>query len=96
MGELPDGTWVPDEPPHRGAHPQGWMDLTPQQRVIHYNRNLPGGCDHRADLEFWPEALREAWSFDPYAHVAHIDLCFKSAGDCDCQTCEGNFGIWRG
>lgn len=50
-----------------------WERLTPGQRVIHSNRNLPKGCTHKASLEDWPEGLREAYSYDPYNHTTHTE-----------------------
>lgn len=52
-------------------HSEYWIKLTPHQRVLHYNRNLPHNCDHKANLDEWPIDLREPFSFDPYAHIDH-------------------------
>lgn len=94
MGEMPDGSFEFDEPPKAGAHQAWWMALSPLERVVHYNRNLPKGCTHKASLLDWPVELREAYSFDPYAHTAHLRP-HKSVSDCDCQTCDAKFGLIR-
>lgn len=77
-----------------------WNMLTPTQRVIHYNRNLKPGCTHKANLLDWPEDLREAYSFDPYAHVSHYDEHHTKekffAGTCECNGCTKNVGLERG
>lgn len=77
-----------------------WAILTPQQRVIHYNRNLVAGCPHEANIMDWPEDLWDSFSFDPGAHVSHIDIkhtvaAFK-AGTCECDGCLKNVGLERG
>lgn len=60
-------------PVTKSGHPQEWLNLTPEQRVIHYNRNLPVNCPHTARLGDWPKDLQESYSFDPYAHVSHSE-----------------------
>lgn len=76
-----------------GLSELAWEGLTPEERVIQYNRHLPVGCDHPADIKSWPEGLRESFSHDPYFHTAHmvphgVDVDVP----CECQTCEGHFG----
>lgn len=99
MGEMPDGSFEPDTPPKRGGHQQSWMDLTPEQRVLHYNRNLPKGCTHKASLFDWPVELRHAFSFDPYFHVAHgmpHTAAGFFSGTCECEACVNDIGLERG
>ena len=52
-----------------------WAALTPDQRVVHYNRwrSTHTRCDHVANLHDWPVDLRESYSFDPYSHTAHME-----------------------
>ena len=74
-----------------------WLALTPEQRVIHYNRNC--SCEHKASPANWPADLIEGFSFDPYFHTAHLQTCerpVKSINECECQMCLGKFGIERG
>lgn len=73
-----------------------WGVLTPEQRVAHANRSLPSNCAP-AKFENWPdERLHEAYSFDPYAHTAHMDKCQrpeKTIDECTCQMCVRKIGI---
>lgn len=73
-----------------------WGAMTPEQRVIHSNRNLPPGCDHKANLLDWPESLQEAYSYDPYFHTTHMmphDVKKFFMGTCECQMCVQKIGI---
>jgi hypothetical protein len=94
MGEMPDGTFEPDTPPLRGGHPQWWMDLTPEQRVTHYNRTKPSWAP-LADINSWPDALREAFSFDPYFNTPNgplHDVKKFFTRSCDCIQCRAKIG----
>lgn len=76
-----------------------WNALTPEQRVIHYQRNRVPGCDHSAESGVWPEPLRVEYSFDPYAHIQHMmphDIKKFFMGTCECQTCVLRMGIEDG
>ena len=80
------------------TQPQWWLDLTTEQREIHYNRTRK--CNHEYKFPF-PEhpELRDAYSYDPYAHTSHspphsAELFFM--GKCPCNTCVLGFGIERG
>lgn len=77
-----------------GLSAADWRALTPDQRVVHYNRYKR--CEHAADLFSWPVELREEYSHDPYFNTPHllvhsVELFFR--GLCECQTCAGKFGI---
>lgn len=89
-----------DAKPARGGHPQWWMDLTPAERVAHYNRNLAYGCTHKASIFDWPPDLVMAYSFDPYAHVSHDDVHHSKeaffARTCECNACVRNVGLEKG
>lgn len=84
-----------------GLSESEWMGLSTEDREIHYNRwrVTHTNCDHPYDGSKVPEALRGAYSFDPYYHTAHmiphsIEKFFQ--GTCPCQTCQLGFGIERG
>jgi len=68
----------------------GWYGLTPEERVIHYNRQ--NVCEHKADIRAWPELLREQYSLDPYANTPHLSPHKRQDKTCACQTCIGQFG----
>lgn len=80
-----------------------WYALTPQERIIHYNRNRPADCDHPFVYRgiaghVDDDRLLEAQSFDPYANTPHMfphSVEKYRAGTCDCQTCDGKFGLER-
>lgn len=76
-----------------------WNAMTPEQRVIHSNRNLPDGCNHTADLSTWSAPLQSEYSFDPYFHTPHMmshDIKKFFMGTCECQTCVLRMGIEDG
>jgi hypothetical protein len=74
-----------------------WEVMTTFEREIHYNRNRT--CKH---VYHPPEddRLRDAYSFDPYAHICHDDDCHTPqkffAGTCECSMCVNNVGLERG
>jgi hypothetical protein len=69
-----------------------WNDLSPIERVEHYNRQLPiRGCNHKANFFEWPEELRDCYSRDPYFHIAHMEICSHKT-DCYCQMCANRIG----
>lgn len=78
-----------------------WYGMTPEQRIVHYNRNCP--CEHPfvyhgIEGNVNDERLLDQQSLDPYANTSHsrphsVELFFQ--GLCICQTCEGKFGIPR-
>lgn len=70
-----------------------WYDMTPVQRVTHYNRQ--NKCEHVLDIESWPELLRESWSYDPYTHTAHMIAHKPQDETCTCQGCDLKIGISR-
>lgn len=72
-----------------------WEKLSPEERVIHYNRNLSVGCTHKANLHDWPVDMRESYSFDPYAHTVHTIL-HSISEMCECNNCVHDMGIERG
>jgi len=79
-----------------------WAALTPEERVIHYNRQ--GICEHKANLFDWPPDLRDSYSHDPYFHTAHMIPCQRwgikapqrNSIVCECQMCLLQIGIERG
>lgn len=82
-----------------------WSGLTIEQRLAHYRRQ--DVCEHRytyAGIEtdkgvfdLSDKRLEEQYSFDPYAHTAHMFPCRKKTdAECDCQMCAQKIGIWRG
>lgn len=76
-----------------------WKTLSPEERVIHYNRNLPQGCTHKANLHDWAPDLREAYSLDPYAHTVHTlehTVSGFLSGTCECNACVSDAGMERG
>jgi hypothetical protein len=71
-----------------------WSALTPEDRVVHYNRNC--SCEHKANIHDWPVDLRESYSFDPYFNTAHMEVCQRpkvSIKDCPCQMCKARIGV---
>jgi hypothetical protein len=75
-----------------------WDALQPEERVVHYNRNLSGRCEHKANLSDWPVDLRDSYSHDTYFHTAHMETCQKpkvQMKDCPCQMCRGRIGTGR-
>lgn len=74
-----------------------WNRMTTEEREIHYNRNRP--CKH-VYCAPRDERLRDAYSYDPYAHTSHDDECHSPkkffAGTCECTACVKNVGIERG
>lgn len=73
-------------------HSDWWFEMTAMERVIHYNRNLPKGCTHKADLMAWPMEFREPWSYDPYMHIQHMDPHITGNKKCECQMCLYKIG----
>ena len=69
---------------------QEWYALSPEQRVLHYNRNCH--CEHKASMLAWHPVLIEEMSYDPYFSTAHMLPCLRPAF-CECQTCLLKFGI---
>lgn len=70
-----------------------WTSLSVEQREIHYKRVRSVSCPHEYVRPRDPE-LVEPWSFDPYAHTAHMDPCTKKMG-CACQMCAMKIGQMR-
>lgn len=77
------------------SHPASWYEMKPEERVIHYNRNLPKGCNHKADFLSWPKEMRESYSFDPYAHTPHMEPHIPNNKKCECQMCIYKIGNSR-
>lgn len=82
------------------ARESAWEALTVLQREIQYNRDRK--CDHEYKFPgpswsagFGPYDLRTAYSFDPYAHTAHMIPHIRD-GNCECQMCMQQIGIERG
>lgn len=89
--DFSEMTWT-----RQGLSETEWKKLTPEERVIHYNRN--SACEHKANLHDWPPDLREAYSFDPYFHTPHMEPCQRPAlsiDECPCQMCSLKIGIER-
>lgn len=81
-----------------GLSEMEWNALTPEQRIIHYERHKPKDCDHPFVYQHTDELLFDAQSHDPYHNTPHmrphsIELFYK--GQCECQTCVGGYGIPR-
>jgi len=76
------------------AHEKWWMDLWPLEREVHFNR--VNKCPHKYqyDVPNYDE-LREPYSFDPYAHTAHMLPHDKDNKKCDCQMCANKIGQMR-
>lgn len=80
-----------------GFSEAGWTALTTEQREVHYNRSR--SCEHKYVYGGPADAvdLRESWSFDPYAHTAHMEPCVRPRKlPCSCQVCAGKIGLERG
>ena len=77
------------------GHLAWWEDLTAEQREIHYNRVRP--CNHEYVYPMPDDQrLREAYSFDPYFHTAHMEPCTRLSNPfelCECQMCVLKIGI---
>lgn len=93
--ELPEKVWN-----RYGFSETEWAALTVEQREIHYNRLVI--CEHpyvyRGPFpdDVSETSLRYAYSFDPYAHTAHMFPCRKKDDSkCDCQMCAQQIGIER-
>lgn len=70
-----------------------WAALTTEEREIHYRRVQP--CPHPYELPV-DDRLTDAWSFDPYAHIHHLEKCQRPAlsiDECPCQMCALKIGI---
>jgi hypothetical protein len=79
-----------------GLTKEQWEAMAPIERVVHYNRNLPRGCTHKANIADWPVDLIDSYSHDPYFHTAHMEPCQRPAvsmKECPCQMCRGRIGI---
>ena len=76
-----------------------WAALSVEQREVHYNRQKVCSHAYKYDGPF-PEdtsetSLRRSYSFDPYAHTAHMEPCVKASGKCMCQMCAQKIGVAR-
>jgi hypothetical protein len=79
-----------------GLSEQEWSGITPPERVVHYNRNLPRNCKHSVNILDWPIDLVESYSHDPYFHTAHLAPCERKTNpNCKCETCVAGIGIPR-
>jgi hypothetical protein len=79
-----------------GLSEKEWLDLSPEDRVTHYNRNRRRSPN--VNMFEWPSDLMWSYSHDPYFHTPQMEPCKRpdvSSKECPCNMCVGKIGIAR-